>query len=356
MDHTTLFTQLSGEYKKDTDVDFPINKIRFFMDFLWNSIVGKPLGTDQKAHLKSLIDLLNSLDDNKLSPTRELIQNMNMLLSPLLSVYPSLGHSFTVIVTTVIPAYQRYLSSLETQVKDAHAFSVEEVLLYYDMTLVDHIVLSHVFENEHTLNLIEVIETIKAVITINALTHDYLQDATGRSISMFTFLQRGGLPKDQTLSFYQEIVKGIVARTKENVSNTACIDALSHLTNVLTTLANQAGNSAVTTPVVNQPPIAPSPSAPLPATSLPSTSVFSAPVTPVTAAPVQPTTSVLPESSSLSPVAPVTPLQSPNASSSPVPTAATATQVSPSPIAESPSISNPVGSASSVDNSTNTAS
>lgn len=280
-DLQTLYQTLVGEYKKDTDQDFPSNKIRFFMDLLWNAVVKRPLTDEQKAYLKQLIDLLNSLDDHKLSPMRELIGAMTPQITPLLTPYPSLGHTCTVIFTHTIPAYQKYLSSLEIQVKDAHAFTNDEILLYYDMTLVDHLIISHVFEQEHTLNLIEVIETIKTVITINALTHDYLQDALARSISMFTFLQRGGIQKDQVLPLYQELVKTLVDKTKENVTNADCIAYVDHMSQVLSSLATQAG--VTPQPQVTQPqPTTPAPqadSSPASAQSVPAPQPVQTPTT-----------------------------------------------------------------------------
>jgi hypothetical protein len=239
-----LYTSLSAVYKKDTDQDFPTNKIRFFMDFLWNAMISKPLTEEQKSSLKNLIDLLNSLDDHKLSPTRDMITNLGSQLNPLLQSYPSLGHTFTFVVTTLIPAYQRYLTSLESQVKDAHAFTKEEVLLYYDMTLVDHAVLSHLFESEAEPNLLEVITSIKTVIVANALTHDYLQDALNRSISLFTFLQRGGLAKEQCLSFYEELIADILTTQKASVSNEKAIQSVEFLCGKLKELAQTASAAA----------------------------------------------------------------------------------------------------------------
>ncbi len=239
MTQDELYTSLATAYKKETDQDFPTNKIRFFMDYLWNASLNKPLTEEQKVSLKSLIDLLNSLDDHKLSPVRDIIGTLNTQLGPLLTTYPSLGHTFTFVVTTLLPAYQKYLTSLENQVKEAHAFTKEEVLLYYDMTLVDHAVLSHVFESEPSLNLVEVITAIKTVIVVNALTHDYLQDAMGRSISLFTFLQRGGLAKDKCKEFYQELVASLIVTMKESVSNKNVETAVEKLCQELGKLTDQ---------------------------------------------------------------------------------------------------------------------
>lgn len=241
-----LYTSLANVYKKDTDQDFPTNKIRFFMDFLWNAMLEKPLTEEQKNALKQLIDLLNSLDDHKLSPTRDLITNLGGQLNPLLQSFPSLGHTFTFVVTTLIPAYQRYLTSLESQVKDAHAFTKDEVLLYYDMTLVDHAVLSHLFESETQLNLLEVITSIKTVVIANALTHDYLQDALNRSISLFTFLQRGGLAKEQCFSFYEELIADLLTTQKASVSNEKMIQATEFLCGKLSELAKTASTQVPT--------------------------------------------------------------------------------------------------------------
>ncbi len=252
---STLYTQLVPTYAKDSDQDFPVNKIRFFVDFLWNSLTNQPLTDTQRDSLKQLIDLLNSLDDHKLSTSREMIHALTPQLSPLLTTYPSLGHSFSVIFTTIIPAYQRYLSSLEIQVKDSHAFSKEEVLLYYDMTLMDHLVLSHVFEQEDSLNLIEVIVGIKTLIVINAVTHDYLQDAYNRSISLFTFMQRGGMPKEQGIHFYADIVDSLLGHLKETVTSAQIIATVEHLAQVLRQLAITASTAAA-----SQPPTDPQPS------------------------------------------------------------------------------------------------
>ncbi len=236
----TLYDKLTPVYQKDGDQDFPINKIRFFVDFVWNSVVKRELSEDQRNSLKQLIDLLNSLDDHKLSPNREMIQSLTPQLGPLLTAYPSLGHSFSIIFTTIIPSYQRYLSSLEGLVKDSHNFTREEVLLYYDMTLVDHIVLSHVFEQEQNVNLIEIMETIRAIIQINALTHDYLQDALNRSISLFTFLQRGGLAKGECFTFYTQTIDTILNTLKENVMNQNALAAAQFLATVQVQLAQKA--------------------------------------------------------------------------------------------------------------------
>ncbi len=243
-DFNSVLSTLTTEYKKDTDQDFPINKIRFLVDFLWNGVIEKALSNEQKASLKQLIDLLNSLDDHKLSRNREMIQNLSPQLAPLMQVYPSLGHSFSIIFTTIIPSYQRYLTSLETMVKDSHHFTEDEVLLYYDMTLVDHIVLSHIFESEQDVNLIEMIECIKVLIIINALTHDYLQDTLGRSISLFTFLQRGGLAKEKCLEFYTGIVERLITSLKEQVTNPKAIDTVVYLSAQITQLATQAATEA----------------------------------------------------------------------------------------------------------------
>jgi hypothetical protein len=210
------------------------------MDLLWNTLIKRPLSEDQKSHLKQLIDLLNSLDDHKLSPMREMIQAMSPMLTPLMVPYPSLGHTCTLIFTNTIPAYQKYLTSLESQVKDSHTFTREEILLYYEMTLVDHLIISHVFEQESNLNLIEVIETIKTVIIMNAITHDYLQDTLGRSISMFTFLQRGGVSKDATFTLYQELTSSLQTTAKENITNTDCLAYIEFMSMTLSTLAKNA--------------------------------------------------------------------------------------------------------------------
>lgn len=247
MDQTleTLYQSLVAVYKKDTDQDFPTNKIRFFMDFLWNGMLGKPLTEEQKISLKNLIDLLNSLDDHKLSPTRDLITNMSPTLTPLLTTYPSLGHTFTFVITTLIPAYQRYLTSLEGLVKIAHPFTRDEVFLYYDMTLVDHAILSHVFESEQDLNLVEVITSIKTVIVVNAITHDYLQDSLGRSISLFTFLQRGGLAKEKCHEYYIGLIDGLLENMKKSVTNEKALTAVTHLCTKLVELTTRVPETPV---------------------------------------------------------------------------------------------------------------
>ncbi|HSW90323.1 MAG TPA: hypothetical protein VLH19_05660 [Patescibacteria group bacterium] len=238
-----VFTKLQAEYSKPEDKDFPINKIRFLVDFLWNSVVKRPLTDEQKVSLKALIDLLNLLDEHKLSPTRDLIAAMTPSLTPLISIFPSLGHTFTLLVTTIVPSYQRYLTGLEEKVKESKSFSSDDVLLYYDLTLVDHMILSHIFESEASLNLLEVIETTKAVVVINALTHDYIQDASNASISLFTFMQRGGLAKDQTLSFYAQQVKRIVENIKQTVTNADCLAYIDYIGAKFIKLAQSAGTA-----------------------------------------------------------------------------------------------------------------
>ncbi len=237
--HSELYSSLAATYQNAQDVEFPTNKIRFFMDFLWNATIGRPLSEEQKTSLKALIDLLNSFDDNKLSPPREMIAALTAQLTPLIATYPSLGHTFTYVVTTLIPSYQKYLPSLEAMVKNQHTFTQDEVLLYYDMTLIDHSVLAHFFESESSLNLIEVITAIKAIVQINALTHDYLQDSKNRSISLFTFLQRGGLAKDQCHTFYLGLVDKVLANAKGMITTIALSQAVEFLCTELVKLTVQ---------------------------------------------------------------------------------------------------------------------
>lgn len=294
-----LYSSLSASYKKDTDQDFPTNKIRFFMDFLWNSLLAKPLTEEQKTSLKSLIDLLNALDDHKLSPTREMITNLTPQLSPLITTYPSLGHTFTFVTTTLIPAYQRYLTSLEGQVKLAHPFTKEEVLLYYDMTLVDHAILSHLFETESTLNLVEVITSIKSVIVTNALTHDFLQDALNRSISLFTFLQRGGLAKEKCHEYYLSLVDQVLATQKATVTNETTNSAVEYICKKLVELSTTATTAAAAQATET---------APAPATD---PAPVTLPLPESTALPTVPTIPLAPE--------PIIPAESPAIESSPTP-------------------------------------
>lgn len=237
--HQDLYTSLTQIYKKEEDSEFPTNKIRFFMDFLWNATVASPLSEDQKVSLKGLIDLLNAFDDTKLKTPREMIAALNGALTPLIVIYPSLGHTFTYVMTTLIPSYQKYLPSLEEMVKNSHAFTQDEVLLYYDMTLIDHSVLAHFFESQGSLNLIEVITAIKAIVQINALTHDYLQDAKNRSISLFTFLQRGGLAKEKCHDFYLGLVDKVLGNAKSMIANIALSSAVEFLCTELVKLTVQ---------------------------------------------------------------------------------------------------------------------
>lgn len=241
-----IFEQLRTEYQKPEDVDFPINKIRFYMNFLWQAVTAKPLADEQKTQLKQFIDLLNFLDDHKLDPTRDMIAAMSPQLSDLINSYPSLAHTFTVVTTSIIPAYQKYLMLLEDQVKNARPFTSQEVLLYYDMTLLDHLFLSHFFEREEGYNILEVIETIKAVVVLNAIVHDYIQDASGKSISMFTFIQRGGVAKERVLDFMQQIVNQLNEELNSAVQNPDLITIYRFLEQKLLTLALNASNQTQT--------------------------------------------------------------------------------------------------------------
>jgi hypothetical protein len=198
---------------------------------------------------------------------------------------------------------------LEGQVKVAHAFTKEEVLLYYDMTLVDHAVLSHLFESESTLNLVEVITSIKSVIVTNALTHDFLQDALNRSISLFTFLQRGGLAKEKCHDYYISLVDQVLASQKATVTNEAMNGAVEYLCKKLVELSM----SAITT----TPPTSPTEGqsqvpvtsdntslvSDVGSTSQPVPTAVAAPATPTPAIPVDatPTPAVIPPAESIPP-------------------------------------------------------
>lgn len=228
-DLATLFSQTIPAYQRPEDLDFPVSKIRLFMDILWQTVTEKPLTEEQKKTLKQLIDLLNLLDEHKHESEKELIAAMLPSISPLLEKMPTLGLTGTHVFAHLVPMYQLYLPSLEKQVKDAHSFDLEETLFYYQATIFDHLFLVHIFESEPNVNMIELLLTIKALILTNALVYDYQQHTKGRSISFFTFLMRGGLTSDQLLPFLEETVGKIKEDTKLTVTNQACLATLDFL-------------------------------------------------------------------------------------------------------------------------------
>lgn len=228
-DINTIFNQTSPSYQKPGDLDFPVSKIRLLIDTLWQAVTGKALSEDQRATLKQLIDLLNLLDEHKHESQKELIAAMLPSINPLLDKMPTLGVTGTHVFAHLVPMYQLYLPSVELMVKNAHAFSVEEALLYYELTIFDHLFLVHIFEQESNINMIELLLTIKAIILINALVYDYQQHVEGRSISFFTFLMRGGLTSDQLLPFLEELVEKVTTEAKQTVTNPACNETLEFL-------------------------------------------------------------------------------------------------------------------------------
>src|SRR5258708_7533537 len=229
VDLSLIFTQTSPTYQRPEDLDFPVSKIRLFIDILWQAITGKLLTDDQKVTLKQLIDLLNLLDEHKHEPQKELISAMLPSIAPLLEKMPTLGLTGTHVFTHLVPIYQLYLPSIERMVKDAHPFTLEETLLYYELTIFDHLFLVHIFEQEHELNMIELLLTIKAVILINALVYDYQQHVKGRSISFFTFLMRGGMSADKLQPFLLEAIDHVCNEVKLTVANAVCLETLEFL-------------------------------------------------------------------------------------------------------------------------------
>ncbi len=232
-DISALFNQTIPAYQKPEDLDFPVSKIRLFIDVLWQAVTGKTLTDEQKTTLKQLIDLLNLLDEHKHETEKELISAMLPSISPLLQKMPTLGLTGTHVFAHLVPMYQLYLPTIEQMVKDAHPFSQEETLLYYQTTIFDHLFLVHIFEQEPNANMIEMLLTIKALILTNALVYDYHQHVAGRSISFFTFLMRGGLSDEQLLPFLEKAVNRVKEEAKQTVTNTACLDSLEFLTTKL---------------------------------------------------------------------------------------------------------------------------
>lgn len=228
-DLSTIFSSSTPTYQRPEDLDFPVSKIRLFMDVLWQAITQKPLTDDQRTTLKQLIDLLNLLDEHKHESQKELIAAMLPSISPLLEKMPTLGLTGTHVFTHLVPIYQLYLPSIELMVKDAHPFTLEETLLYYELTIFDHLFLVHIFEQEHELNMIELLLTIKAIILINALVYDYQQHNQGRSISFFTFLMRGGKNAAELEPFLMEVINHVCDEVKLTVTNTACLETLEFL-------------------------------------------------------------------------------------------------------------------------------
>lgn len=321
-DITSIYNQTIPSYQKPEDVDFPVSKIRLLIDILWQAVTAKTLTDDQKTSLKQLIDLLNLLDEHKHESEKELIAAMLPSISPLLAKMPTLGLTGTHVFAHLVPVYQLYLPSIEQMVKEAHPFTMEETLLYYQLTIFDHLFLVHLFETEANLNLIEMLLTIKALILINALVYDYQQHVTGRAISFFTFLMRGGLTSDQLLPFLTDTVERIKEEVKVTVTNGACLETLDFLsaklmdttqqTQTPTTDETKALDTAMTsdqsaeevikevteTPVEQPVPAATEPVAPIPTpepvTEVPPTPVMTEPVTPSMPAPDAPTETTAP--------------------------------------------------------------
>lgn len=263
-DTQALFEQVKAEYIKPQDQDFPVSKIRLFVDVVWNAVIKRPLTQDQKKTLKDLIDILNLLDEHKHEPQHDLITAMMPSIGPLLGLMPTLGSTATLTFTTLIPMYQHYLSSIEIDVRDSHNFSLEETLLYYEITIFDQLFLVHLFEQEPTTNLIELLNALKAIVITNAMVYDYHQHSQGKSISFFTFLQRGGLqPAD-----HQAFLFSALAQVKEDaftmIDNQDCKDAVEFLTEKLKeTITSKVSQPEIQVPNQNseavQSPIQPTP-------------------------------------------------------------------------------------------------
>lgn len=394
-DLNAIFAQTIPAYQRPEDTDFPVSKIRLFTDLLWQAVTGKALTEDQRVTLKELIDLLNLLDEHKHESQKELIAAMLPSISPLLEKMPTLGLTGTHVFTHLVPMYQLYLPGIERMVKDAHAFTLEETLLYYELTIFDHLFLVHMFEQDPSANMIELLLTIKAIILINALTYDYHQHAQGRSISFFTFLMRGGKTAEQLHPFLLEAVEHICNEVKLTVTSTACLETLEFLKNKLlettqtkpanqqaeqqeetvleTAFAPQAAPGQATaifeqaTPLVTEQieetpmsdqttapatPVAPvstPPVTPTPVTTPPAPTPAPEPVTPpatpepmVSSTPMpEPTTTPVTPEPIVTPAAPVTPMTPPVTTEVP-PMPTPAPQSNPSPLSESPNVVPPV--------------
>lgn len=238
-----IYTTTLPTYQRPEDLDFPISKIRLFIDVMWQAITQKTLTDEQRTTLKQLIDLLNLLDEHKHESQKELIAAMLPSISPLLEKMPTLGLTGTHVFTHLVPIYQLYLPSIELMVKEAHSFTLEETLLYYELTIFDHLFLVHIFEQEHELNMIELLLTIKAIILINALVYDYQQHTQGRSISFFTFLMRGGKSGTDLQPFLLEAINHVCDEVKLTVTNAACLETLEFLKNKLIEATQKPANA-----------------------------------------------------------------------------------------------------------------
>ena len=234
-----IFDNTIPTYQKSEDQDFPVSKLRLFMDVLWQHLTGKQLDETQRTQLKQLIDLLNLLDEHKHESTKELIASMMTSVNPLLNLMPSLGYTATVTFTHLVPMYQHYLPTIELMVKDAKSFSIEDTLLYYEATIFDHLFLVHLFENESQINLIELIVAIKTIILINAMIYDYHQHTKGRSISFFTFLERGGKTSAELLPFLNQLIGKLIDEAKGVISTPACLETLEFLKDKLLATTNE---------------------------------------------------------------------------------------------------------------------
>jgi hypothetical protein len=304
---TDIYSQLAPTYQRPEDQDFPVSKLRFFMNILWEAVTTKPLTEEQKTTLKQLIDVLNLLDEHKHESQKELIQAMMPSISPLLEKMPTLGYTGTVTFTHLTPLYQHYLPTMERMVREAHDFSMDETLLYYEATIFDHLFLVHLFENEEQLNLIELVSTIKAIILVNAMVYDYHQHMQGRSISFFTFLERGGKPHDELPTFLNTVIEKIKQNAKDVISNTTCLEVLDFIAQKLIDTTKNITQSPIATPANEiptvTPPIQPTelPLPPIPETSIPA----SEPVVPAPIAPATPVSAQVPTQVFVAPSAPI---------------------------------------------------
>lgn len=241
-----IYSKLLPLYQKAEDQDFPVSKLRLFMNVLWEALTNRELDEQQKTTLKQLIDLLNLLDEHKHESQKELIQAMLPSISPLLETMPTLGYTGTVTFTHLVPMYQHYLPAMELMVRSAHAFNLEETLLYYEITIFDHLFLVHLFENEANLNIIELVATIKAIILTNALVYDYHQHMQGRSISFFTFLERGGKTHEELPSFLVTAINAVKDSAKSVVTNPTCLEAMDFITTKLLDTTKKASSPNTT--------------------------------------------------------------------------------------------------------------
>lgn len=245
----TIFDQTSPNYLVGGDQNFPVSKLRLFMDVMWQAVTQKPLTDSQKITLKQLIDLLNLLDEHKHKTGKELIASMSQALEPLLQTMPTLGLTGTHTFTHLIPLYHHYLPTVEEQVKAARPFTPAQALLYYEATIFDHLFFVHLFEEIPHVNMIELLLTIKAVIITNALVYDYHQHVGGKAISFFTFLERGGKSNTELHPFLVELVSQIKNDTSAIVTNQTCLDVMEFLTQKLMLTTQKTEEEPLAAPV-----------------------------------------------------------------------------------------------------------